>query len=131
VKRLRCGGKRKDYPANWEAVSHHVRFERARGRCECAGECGVAHGGRCGLCHGDRAPRGDRANRRIGRAKVVLATAHACLCVPLCADPTHLKAMCCGCHLRYDSRKHQKNAAETRMRKRGQLALPVLGEVFR
>jgi hypothetical protein len=128
MKKLRCGGKREDYPANWEAVSHHVRFERARGRCECAGECGVAHGGRCPHRHEERVPR---SNRRIGRAKVVLATAHVCLCVPLCADPKHLKAMCQGCHIRHDTPKHAKNAAKTRMRKRGQLALPVLGEVFR
>ena len=31
------------YPPEWKAFSLEIRTERAKGRCECAGECGISH----------------------------------------------------------------------------------------
>lgn len=98
------------YPAHWAPVSQYVRFTRALGRCECTGECGLhrTHPGprRCIERHGFLA--------QWARGLVVLTAAHQCTCDPLCADPTHLRAMCQRCHLRYDQVLHQRHAAETR-----------------
>lgn len=30
---------RNRYPKDWPEISRRIRFERAQGRCECAGEC--------------------------------------------------------------------------------------------
>jgi len=35
------------YPADWPQISVAIRFGRAGGQCECAGECGTGHAGRC------------------------------------------------------------------------------------
>lgn len=32
---------KRKYPKDWDAISHHVRFERAGGKCE---QCGAVHG---------------------------------------------------------------------------------------
>ena len=45
---------------------------------------------------------------------------------PQNSDPSNLKALCSGCHLRYDAKHHAANASATRYRKRerkGQLTL--------
>jgi len=44
------------YPADWPAISRHIRFTRAGGRCECAGECGTTHPPLCEARHGQRSP---------------------------------------------------------------------------
>ena len=31
------------YPKDWDEFSRRIRFERAEGRCECLGDCGL-HG---------------------------------------------------------------------------------------
>ena len=125
---------RSDYPANWRGFSLDIRWTRAKGRCECAGECRTKHdSGRCervnGVYHHVGEPEGELGIQR--RALCVLTVAHLnakdgpCRCVPLCALPEHVKAMCQGCHLRYDHEQHQLNASDTRDRKRGQLRLPL------
>lgn len=94
-----------DYPDNWFSFSLYVRFSRARKTCECYGLCG-RHSSPCGRRHG--------AKIRGGKAKVVLTTAHLngpggpCRCMPLCADPTHVKAMCQRCHLAYDAWRRKR-----------------------
>lgn len=95
---------RKKYPDNWEEISQHIRFERAGGRCECEGECGIDHYGRCKAEHG-------KENPDTG-AKVILTTMH------MDHDTTNndygnLKAGCQRCHLRYDMPLHRANAART------------------
>ena len=113
------------YPDDWKDISHRIRFERAGGRCECEGECGIDHDGRCDLKHLDAKPRagldwiefvdeGDMVT-------VILTTAHLNHDESDCRDE-NLKAMCQGCHNRYD-RGHR---AQTRFnsRHRGQ------GEIF-
>ncbi len=96
------------YPADWPAISQRIRFERARGRCECDGRCGrpadhLKADGRC---------RNHHACRAYGTfAVVVLTTAHLDH-VPENCDDANLMAMCQGCHLHYDRDHH----AETRSR---------------
>lgn len=97
------------YGKDWKAFSESIRFGRAKGRCECRGECGATHetgrraSGRCPRRHGQIIP---------GKtSRVVLTVAH------LCHDETcreHVKAMCQRCHLTYDAKHHARNAAVTR-----------------
>ncbi|GAA0705002.1 hypothetical protein GCM10010193_70050 [Kitasatospora atroaurantiaca] len=111
---------RSRYPADWPAISHRIRFERAAGRCECLGECGRGtHTGRCpNLNGGDAYGTGSR---------VVLTVAHLDHTPENC-DPANLRAMCQGCHLHYDRDHHRETAARTRaaaLAAAGQLAFPV------
>ncbi|MFL9658746.1 hypothetical protein ACJ7VE_34125 [Streptomyces sp. PB17] len=40
------------YPRDWPQISARIRVERAGGRCECTGHCGLTHpGGRCPAIH--------------------------------------------------------------------------------
>lgn len=112
---------RADYPANWEALSHRIRFVRAHGRCECHGDCGVRDGrdenGRCLAHHGQPHP--------ITGSTVVLTTAHLDHNTQNNGDD-NLMAMCQRCHLNYDKDYHARNAAKTRRQQRiaaGQLEL--------
>lgn len=114
---------RKLYPKTWKQISSWIRFQRAEGRCECRGECGMVHnvahhGGRCTRIHGHR-PADE-----ISYTVVVLTVAHLDH-DPENPHPMNLKAMCQRCHLALDKEQHQKNAAETRRKKKGQLALPL------
>lgn len=99
------------YPKDWKAISQRIRFERAQGRCECVGECGIDHIGRCLAEHG-------KPNPMTG-SNVVLTTAHLDHTPENCADD-NLKAMCQRCHLRMDADHHAINARATRYRKIGQ-----------
>jgi hypothetical protein len=117
------------YPDNWKEVSKYIRFERAGGRCECMGQCGL-HKTNPGP---RRCVERDREDAVWARGKVILTVAHldavgdVCRCEEetglLCANPDHLKALCNRCHLRYDHAKHIKNAAATRRRKKNNLEL--------
>jgi hypothetical protein len=107
---------RERYPADWPDISRRIRFERAKGRCECPGVnvCGTDHGGRC-----------EERNGRDAitfRGRVVLTCAH------LDNDTTrntddNLLALCQQCHLRLDAAFHAANARLTRERKSGQARL--------
>lgn len=112
------------YPRSWKAIRKEI-LERAGSRCECAGECKLPHaGGRCGLLHGEWVRRGE-AEEEMGTyrtIRIVLTIAHLNH-NPKDSRRRNLKAMCQRCHLRYDSALHQRNAALTRDRKRGQLRL--------
>jgi hypothetical protein len=130
---------RKKYPGNWEEISLRIR-RRARGRCECSGECGIDHakqGSKDTVMSGItefRARYGGEVfvNKIIGEVQcaelnghkamffkknVVLTVAH------MDHDTTNnwamnLKAWCQRCHLRFDRHHHAKNAAVTRMKKK-------------
>lgn len=107
------------YPKNWKAVSLAIR-ERAGGRCECEGECG--------LHRTNPGPR--RCRERNGqpatfaKGRVVLTVAHLNHQPEDCRDE-NLKAYCQRCHLRYDHEHHMKNAAATRRRKLNNTELPL------
>jgi hypothetical protein len=117
------------YPVNWKEISYRIRYERAKGQCECEGECGL-HRTNPGP---RRCVERDREDAIWADGKVILTVAHldaegdVCRCEEetgaLCANPEHLKAMCNRCHLRYDHPKHMKNAAKTRRAKKNNLEL--------
>ena len=97
---------RADYPPDWRKISEHIRFTRARGKCECSGECG-AHHEPCSARHGEPHPQ----TESVG----VLTVAH------LDHDTTNndeenLRAMCQKCHLTYDAEYHALNRARRRRR---------------
>lgn len=110
---------KKRYPSNWKTLSHKVRFEIAKGRCQCEGECGLhrTHPGP------RRCEEIDRQPAKWAKGTVVLTTAHLCQ-DSACDDETHLKAMCNRCHLRYDVKQHQRNAFLTRREGK------AMGELF-
>lgn len=113
---------KKRYPKNWKEISARIRA-RAGDRCECLGECGIAH-----RWHGaDRCPEENRVlalwaledNREV---KVVLTVAHLDHTPENCADE-NLRAFCQRCHLRYDGPHHAETARRTREAKDPQLKL--------
>lgn len=108
------------YPKNWKEISQKIRA-RSGGQCECLGECGLhtenGHSWRCLEFNGTPA--------KWANGKIVLTVAHLDHTPENCADD-NLKAMCQRCHLRYDSKHHQKNAAKTRAAKNPQLQLEGL-----
>ena len=91
---------RSRYPVNWDAISYRIRFDSAKGQCECTGQCGLHETRRCSERH--------FAPATFARGKIILTVAH------LDHEPSHcndnLLAMCQRCHLRYDRDHH----AETR-----------------
>ena len=108
-----------DYPADWKDFSRRIRFDRAAGRCECLGECGL-HG--AGLFHpaARRCVEMNGTKAKWAKSRVVLSVAHLnakggpCQCEPKCSIAAHVKAMCARCHLRYDGERHANNAARKR-----------------
>jgi hypothetical protein len=90
------------YPANWRTFSAEIRFARAKGRCECEGQCGMhtpnPNPRRCVEAH--------RQPARWFHGRVTLTVAHLCTCTPLCAIHEHVIAACQRCHLRIDRYKH-------------------------
>lgn len=99
----------KNYPDNWREISNHIRFVRAKSRCE-----------KCGLVHGGLRWNGKRF------VTVVLTTAHIGLDKP---DGTpgdkrdtfdcrleNLVALCDRCHLQFDADQHQQTK-QTNQRK--------------
>jgi hypothetical protein len=87
------------YPRNWDTFTHSIKQGRAKGRCECTGQCRLHQPNprprRCIELH--------QARARYFRGKVILTTAHLCACEPPCADPAHVIAACQRCHLRIDA----------------------------
>jgi hypothetical protein len=118
------------YPAEWKAFSQMIRYERAHGRCECLGECGL----HCTHPGPRRCVERDREPAIWAKGLVMLTVAHLCDCDPPCAIEAHVKAMCNRCHLRVDMPLHQQHAAETRRAQReaaGQLSwLPSATPTF-
>ena len=85
---------RSKYPADWPELVRQVAT-RAGGRCECLGECGIAHAEtRCAACNGF-------PNPETG-SKTVLTTAHLDH-DPSGRDPNRLRQFCQRCHNRYDA----------------------------
>lgn len=118
------------YPDDWPAISERIRFKRARGRCECTGECGDDHAGRCAAIH-------DAPHPITGRC-VILTTAHLGTDHPdgtpgdkhdkMDCREENLKAMCQRCHLRCDIEEHKATRRATlrqRQIEAGQLTLEL------
>jgi len=100
------------YPKNWREISDAIKA-RSGGQCQCEGECGLHRTTpgprRCTEVQGFPA--------RWARGKVML-TVHHLNQDPTDNRPENLRAMCQRCHLRCDVALHQRNAAETRRRKK-------------
>lgn len=132
------------YPPNWDEITARIR-ERAGGRCECRGECGVDHSCHGPAAHqlgllaerrrgqpvsprGDASPRCDERQHTVGRdmrGRVVLTVAHLDHTPENCA-PDNLRAMCQGCHNRYDQAHRQRNQRRRQrewLERRGQVEL--------
>jgi hypothetical protein len=99
-----------NYPPDWKEISRFIRFQRAQGRCECTGQCGLhqpnPHYRRCTERHHHKA--------RYANGLVTLTAAHICHCNPPCSNPGHIIAACQRCHLRIDRQLHAQHAAATR-----------------
>lgn len=94
------------YPKDWKAISFRIRFERAGGRCECTGQCGLVHaGGRCTAEHGKPHP--------TTGSIVVLTTMHMDHEPENCED-ANLMAGCQKCHNLYDGPKRRAGVKERR-----------------
>lgn len=92
------------YPDDWSEISARIK-ERAGGRCECRGECGLHRGKRCVERDGEDA--------QYASGKVVLTVAHRNHHPPDCRDE-NLFAACQTCHLRYDQVLHAEHSWRTR-----------------
>ena len=108
---------RKLYPKNWREISHQIRFERAKGKCE---GCGIPHGAlrdRLGsmFVTADDVQKLDSESLPfdIGEAvMIILTTAHLGISKPdgspgdradtMDCRPENLKALCQRCHLAFD-----------------------------
>lgn len=126
------------YPPNWNEISYHIRFERAKGRCE---QCGVKHGEiifryisspveYLALSDPDFEEKlyfegddiGDKA------VKVVITVHHIGIDKPdgspgsphdkMDCRPENLLALCQRCHLLADLPENVKSRKRTRIRKK-------------
>ena len=139
------------YPADWPEISKRIREERARGRCECRGECEKDHRAEREIneehiealheFYGDmglpvppgfdppqdidttRCAAVNRLPHPVTGSRVVLTVAHLDHTPEHC-DDDNLRAMCQRCHLNYDRPRHAVNARENRRRRR------ALGDLF-
>ena len=102
------------YPKDWKAISKRIREDRAQGRCECTGECGLTHfmledgaqvdlpqslsvwSGpfRCTATNGQPHP--------VTKSPVILTVAHKDHRPENC-DEANIAAWCQRCHNRYDA----------------------------
>lgn len=97
---------RSRYPSNWPVISRRIRIDRAGGRCECDGRCGVQpHPERCEARNGEPAA--------LSGSPVVITTAHLDHNTEH-NDDSNLMAMCQRCHLAYDAEHHAETRASNR-----------------
>jgi hypothetical protein len=111
------------YPKNWPAISERIRKERARGKCECTGQCGHDHRAELIAYAGEGNLRPDVDHARciarnglrhwLAESVVVLTTAHLDHQPENC-DDANLLAMCQRCHLAYDADHHAETRAAAR-----------------
>lgn len=124
------------YPPDWPEISRRIRFERAGGRCECRGECGIDHAKEndaYGFClPGYVGYPDEQCNAAHGRSHhvtgsiVVLTVAHLDHQPENCAED-NLRAMCQRCHLAYDAEQH---AQTWRMTQRCHLTMEMFPEAM-
>jgi hypothetical protein len=93
------------YGPNWPQFAAQIKTNRALGRCECQGQCGLhrpnPYPRRCSELQGSPA--------RWHRGRVLLTVAHLCTCNPPCQNPAHVIAACQRCHLRIDAQLHAQH----------------------
>ena len=96
------------YPEDWPAISLRIRTERAKGCCECVGQCGK---------HAEPSTARNGEPHPVTGSNVVLTTAHLNH-VPEDCREENLVAMCQRCHLTYDGPHHAETRAKTGEAKR-------------
>lgn len=117
------------YPKEWKKeIVPRIRA-RSGDRCECHGECGLFHYSIDGRQHDSaimlnrrdliRCEAVNREPHPVTKSMVVLTVGHLNHTPEDCRDEV-LRHWCQRCHLRYDSKEHQRNARRTRFRKVGQ-----------
>lgn len=79
---------------NWAVLRTQICDDRARGRCECAGQCGVNHGPRCPARQGHQDDSGEWIRLHPEPLDGVLWH----------TTPQNLLAMCQACRARYNSK---------------------------
>ena len=116
---------RKRYPPEWRRISDRIRFDRARGHCECTGQCRADHtwDGRNWAGNVSRCPARHGLPHPVTGSIVVLTVAHLDHRPENC-DDANLKAMCQRCHNRYDA-DHRRAGRKARQRARA-----AIGDLF-
>lgn len=124
------------YPKNWKSIAREVK-DNANWTCEeCGRPCrkpGVAwclfvnwllDQGELGWYEETVDRRGDRLIEKPQRFTLTVSHLDH---NPANCDRANLRALCSGCHLRYDAKLHATNAAATRRGKRqaGQLSIDL------
>ena len=121
------------YPDDWSEIRARI-LERAGGRCECSGICGLDHSGRCMERNGEAARWSGAGQMELKLPgvgaptpppTVILTVAHLDHGLDNHAED-NLSALCQVCHLRYDRVQHAENAARTR---RENESRPLPGQV--
>ncbi|HYG84927.1 MAG TPA: hypothetical protein VD978_01580 [Azospirillum sp.] len=125
------------YPIDWPQISRHVRFERAKGRCE---QCGRPHGDEVRCLpdgrwfdtaahvwrdgHGNPAPWPDVVDYAKHRnTRVSLSACHRDH-NPANNHPTNLMALCQRCHMLHDRAEHRRRFRITILLRR------AIGDLF-
>ncbi len=111
------------YPKNWDEISKRIRFERAKGRCECEGECGDQHGLGIVYVKDRRCLAKHKKPHPETGSLVILTVAHLDQQPENC-DDDNLKAMCQRCHNRLDG-PHRRAGVRARLR-----ATKAIGDLF-
>ena len=93
------------YPPGWSVFSTFIRHTRARGRCECTGQCGLHKPAKLNR----RCIELNHRAAHFAHGEIVLTVAHLCDCDPICLDPDHVIAACQRCHLRIDRFLHARH----------------------
>lgn len=117
---------RRAYVKGWKAIRKRI-LERANYRCE---HCGVWDGSEGyrdarGIFHEDKDEYQKRDFAGRTKTKISLQIAHLDHNT-LRNDDSNLAALCQRCHLRYDTKHHQTNRAETLRNKKAIGDLPGL-----
>lgn len=92
---------RRNAPINWARISTRICDDRARGRCECAGQCGD-HTSRCPARRG----HADETGEWVKLVPVPLDR------VEFHVEESNLLAMCVPCRRRYDALGKTRQVAE-------------------
>lgn len=116
----------KKYPSNWKTEIRPAILQRAGHRCE---RCGVGNYDIGYRDHEDKwrkieasfagdveAEDAEAAGFKV--IKIILTIAHLNNPDPMDCRPENLAALCQRCHNRHDAGMRQRNAAETRRKKR-------------
>lgn len=111
------------YPADWEAISRRIRFDRAGNCCEW---CGIPNGARIHRLKSDPSQwiysidylrLQPWEHSQYGKVITITLTVAHLDHDTTNNDDSNLAALCNRCHLTHDAKYHAENARATRARK--------------